>query len=116
MSLKIMQRGALAATAALCLSLVGTASAETPSTDTQRSLTIAYSDIDLSKSDGPQLLYKRMASAARTVCDQPDPRELRRQIAYKACYQKALDEAVQQIGSPELTALHRTRGSRSAAG
>lgn len=78
------------------------------------SVTVSYRDLDISKPWGLEVLYSRIQSAARGVCslDQP-PRELARAHAARTCYRSAVDNAVNQINRPMLTALHRVK-SRQA--
>lgn len=80
------------------------------------SVKVSYRDLDISKPWGLEVLYSRIQHAARGVCylDQP-PQELARAQAARTCYRAAVDNAVNQINRPLLTALHRTK-SRQALG
>lgn len=74
------------------------------------SITISYAELDISKPQGLQVLYTRLERAAKTVCDfDYAPRDLARVRSAKACYQSALENAVNQINRPTLTALHRAK-------
>lgn len=81
-----------------------------------RSMTIAYSDLDLARPEGAQTLYRRIASAARYVCGPVDNRQLRSYRSFRDCVQDAVDEAVRQIDRGTLTALHRQQAGRPPIG
>jgi UrcA family protein len=91
----------------LGLSLLCTAAAlATPSGDPQNSMRVHYSDLDLSRPEGAQKLYRRIEFAARLVCDSYASNELERRKVYLKCYSKAVNEAVRKVGSDKLTAIH----------
>jgi UrcA family protein len=68
---------------------------------------VKYSDLDLNGVDGNKVLYARLSAAAERACGKdPHSRDLQRRMQYRACYDSALDRAVDKIGSRELQALH----------
>lgn len=77
---------ALAAAAALVVPTVGRA-AET------NSVRVSYADLNLASHPGQQLLQHRIASAARTVCDLEDSRQLPLLFAAIACRNDAIASA-----------------------
>ena len=77
---------------------------------------LQYSQAELASAGGAQHLYRRIQFAARQACGDADGRELMRYFLAKRCYQRAVDEAVAQVGAPSLTALHRSRATRAAPG
>ena len=80
------------------------------------SITVNYSELDISKPQGLAVLYARIQRAARSVCGvHYSPRELSRERHSMACYKTAIDDAVRQVNRPTLTALHRAK-TRSALG
>lgn len=80
-------------------------------------LTVSYADLDLTRAEGAQTLYRRLRSAARQVCDAGyDMRALAERARYRACVEKAVEEAVRTIDRDVLTALHRRKAPRSATG
>ena len=99
----------------LLLGLLGSmiaicAHAGTISTDEGRqTMTVSYSPLDLADEAARQNLYGRLKVAARIVCggDISGVREVQRVFAHRACAQEALESAIQGIGNPALTALHR---------
>ena len=70
------------------------------------SVTVKYSDLDINRGSGAETLYQRLRSAARQVCGSYDGRNLNAADAWKACYEQALDEAVNDVGNPRLSELH----------
>ena len=80
------------------------------------SITVSYSELDISKPQGLEVLYTRIKRAAKSVCGfYNSPRELSRGRHSMACYQSTLEDAVRQVNRPTLTALHRAK-SKSALG
>jgi UrcA family protein len=80
------------------------------------SLGVSYVKADLSQPASAESLYKRIQFAARTVCHEPNPHELSRFANYRLCVATAVDAAVAQVDATALTALHRSKTQRSAAG
>lgn len=75
---------------------------------------VQYADLDLSSAAGNKVLYARLSAAAERACgNEPSARELKRQEQYRACYENALNRAVDKIGSRELHALHTSRTTRN---
>jgi UrcA family protein len=74
-----------------------------------RSVVVKYSDLDLDSTAGNKVLYARLSAAAERACGkEQNSRDLKRRAQYRACYDSALDRAVDKIGSRELQALHGT--------
>jgi UrcA family protein len=73
------------------------------------SVVVRFADLDLTHSDGVAVLYRRLKSAADTVCAAPNSRDLGRQMRYKACWQSALGAAVSKVDRPALTAYYRAQ-------
>jgi UrcA family protein len=101
--------GALAAAALLASPAAASAAqaaADSPQT------TVHYSLRDLSSDRGTQALYRRIVSAARTVCPAGDSRDLVAFAASRQCQRQAVARAVAQIGSARLAALHAHASAR----
>ena len=86
--------------------------AESPS----NAIELSYVKAELSQPESAQLLYKRIQLAARSVCHEPSVRELARYRIYKRCFDEAVDAAVAKVDASTLTALHRSKMQRCAAG
>jgi UrcA family protein len=100
-----------------CLALIGaTAFVTTSALAAPSSVDVSYVRADLSKPQAAQVLYKRIQFAARNVCHEPESRELTRYAAYRRCYDTAVETAVANVDATALTALHRSRTQRTAAG
>jgi UrcA family protein len=80
------------------------------------SINVSYMAADLTQPEGARSLYLRIQRAARVVCREPDIRELAAHTAYERCYERAVDDAVAKVDATALTALHRSKTQRSAAG
>ncbi len=72
-----------------------------------RSQTVSYADLDLGHQAGARALLQRISGAAKLVCS-PEPRELRDAPPYKACLRQAVDQAVDEVNSPRVSALHHS--------
>jgi UrcA family protein len=106
--------------AALCLTIgVQQASAEAEFEDF-RSITVSYSDLDLTRQAGIETLYKRINWAARAACGPTSLHKydafLSSRKAWRECVDRAIEHAVEQIDEPKLTALHQERSKRVAFG
>jgi UrcA family protein len=80
------------------------------------SVHLSYVTADLTQPEGAKRLYLRIQRAARMVCHAPDLRELPAWEKYQRCYDRAVDNAVAEVGASALTALHRSKTQRNAAG
>ena len=78
------------------------------------SVSVVYSQKDLTSTHGVQTLYARLKNAARQVCPDLDVRDLSRAAPARLCYEVALARAVDGVRKPELTTLHVQSGHRSA--
>jgi UrcA family protein len=77
---------------------------------------VAYGDLDLSKPADAEALYRRISSAARRACGEPDRASFARVALYQKCYEAAVTDAVSKVDQRTLTALHRAKTQRSAEG
>ena len=59
-------------------------------------------------------LYSRLQAASRQVCSAHRDRDIASMKDYRACYSKALEDAVGAVNQQTLTALHNSPASRSA--
>jgi UrcA family protein len=67
---------------------------------------VKFGDLDISTADGAQRLYGRIVTAARSVCRDADAK------AVRDCRARAIAAAVNGVGSPLLSAAHRTANER----
>ncbi len=70
------------------------------------SVIVHFADLDLTHTDGVGVLFRRLKSAAETVCAPEDGRDLANQTRYKMCVQSALGTAVTKVDRPALTAYY----------
>jgi UrcA family protein len=69
---------------------------------------VHYGDLSLSNETGAQSLLSRLKAAGRQACGgTPDRGELRSMGDYRACLNSSLDQAVDTVDAPVLSALYR---------
>ena len=79
-------------------------------------VTVRYADLDLSRHEGAQALYRRLQGAAQQVCGPFDGRDLNSAALHRACLAQAITEAVVKVDQPLLTAFWQSKtGARSAS-
>jgi UrcA family protein len=76
------------------------------------SVTVRYTDLNLNTHAGVEALYARLRAAARDVCSVGLRRSLTNVMAAKTCYRQTLANAVDEMKSPTLSALHRAETTR----
>jgi UrcA family protein len=94
---------------------VGIQSANAGSPQDVPSVVVPFGDLDLSRSEGATVLYRRLRSAAETVCAPLDDRGVARHMSFKACVQSAISAAVAKVNRTALTAYYEARASRGNA-
>jgi UrcA family protein len=70
---------------------------------------VSYSDLNVEKEEGAETLYRRLQQASRRVCGVESIRSVRGakiESEQRSCYQQALEEAVAEIDSEALNAVH----------
>jgi UrcA family protein len=70
------------------------------------SIVVRFPDLDLARSEGTTLLYRRLKGAAETICAPLEDRDLARHMRFKACVQSAVRAAVAKVDAPALTAYY----------
>jgi UrcA family protein len=99
----------LSAGSAFALAGMGTATAaDAPQ------ITVSYKDLDLSRAADARVLYRRLQAAATEVCQPVPANALSRTLAWKQCYDAALERAVTQINAPQLVAVYHADTSTMA--
>jgi UrcA family protein len=83
---------------------------------TVESVNVSYMAADLTQPEGARALYLRIQRAARRVCHEPDIRDLAALSMYQRCFDRAVDDAVAKVNATALTAVHRSKVQRNAAG
>jgi UrcA family protein len=80
-----------------------------------RSVTVRFADLDTTNVQGAAVLFRRIRSAAESVCKDLRPdRQLGLMQQYDNCLRVALGNAVAEIDRPMLTAYAAARGVHSA--
>ena len=81
-----------------------------------RALVVHYQDLDLSQPRDAQRLYRRIKTAARMVCDTPLLPTLRAKVVEHTCVDRAVTQAVGEVGSAQVTRVMRRRLNASRIG
>jgi UrcA family protein len=101
------KRATLAAIGAAAISMFSmNASAQLPDPQQQ----VDFDDLNLTKSQDAELLYRRLRTASLNVCsDFRKYKSVLMRERHRDCVTRALAEAVQTIGHPSLKALHASK-------
>ena len=67
--------------------------------------TVKFGDLNISNPEGAKALYGRIRAAARDVCEMSLGSDWVLRPAMKTCIDTAIDNAVKDVNSPELTSL-----------
>jgi UrcA family protein len=79
-----------------------------------RSVTVRFADLDTANTEGAATLYRRLKTAAVSVCRDLEPgRELARVRVYSYCIHTALSNAIVTIDRPAVTAYAAAHGLRT---
>jgi UrcA family protein len=77
------------------------------------SVTVKYSDLNISNREGARTVYRRIESTARNLCgDEPDIHDVGALHSWRACVNTSVDNAVGRLDAPMVTALN---GGRSGS-
>ena len=101
---------------AFFIGILGMAQANAaPRVETAPQTAVSYSDLDLSREAGAQVMLSRLKAASSVVCGGwPDGRDLGRVMTYRSCTKNAMDAAVAKLGAPKVSALYGYRTERLA--
>lgn len=82
--------------------------ADTTKVTNGNALTVNYSDLDLTKSEGAKVLYRRLQTAANQVCSvRTGSRDVFNvAIAKSKCVKSAMADAIRSIHNDQLDALY----------
>ena len=104
--MKIATRAVLTLSACLLLGWSTSALGAADSVDGVETKTVKFKDLDISTANGAQALYVRIGAAARDVC------RAEYYATARNCRALAVDQAVQGIGCPLLSSIHRSAVER----
>lgn len=72
-----------------------------------RQMTVHYADLNISTASGATTLYHRIVGAARSVCgEEPYEPDIDARRNWNDCFRTAVNDAVESVHSPLLTAVH----------
>jgi len=78
-------------------------------TDSVRTQTVKFEDLNLSTQAGTVALYQRIHQAAKQVCEQGDARDLGAMQMQRSCIVRAESRAVDNVHSGALSAYYQTK-------
>jgi UrcA family protein len=106
--------GSAAFVTAMLLSAANAGAADR--TATSADIAVKFSEVQLDSEADAENLYKKLRSAARTVCDDNagGHRTLEVRTRAEKCVNQVLADAVRRIDKPMLTALHETRTAKTS--
>jgi UrcA family protein len=78
-------------------------------------VSVNYGDLDLNRSEGREVLFKRLKNAAKTTCAQFDTTPLAQQRMFDQCVDKAIAGAILQIKVPAMAALYTQKTGNKLA-
>jgi UrcA family protein len=73
---------------------------------------VNFEDLNLNSAEGVEMLYRRLRSAAREACADPD-RYDRSGVALRPCIDEVMSRAIAQVNSPMLTSLYQTKTGKA---
>ena len=79
-----------------------------------RRVEVSYGDLDLARADHANALYWRIQHAAHDVCEVNTAPGSRAVLIERKCVTKAVDEAIQNVDNPNLTAIYLAKAGKHA--
>jgi UrcA family protein len=70
---------------------------------------VRFADLDLTRSAGVAVLYARIRSAAREVCEPVGDRALQAILSTHRCVDEAIARAVSEVNAPRLTSYYAAK-------
>jgi UrcA family protein len=96
--------------AAIAMTLISVATVSAASTlDAPAQRIVKFGDLNLGTDSGVALLYARIRSAAREVCEPENVWNVSALLAAKECTERAVKQAVEEVDAPLLKSYHRTQ-------
>jgi UrcA family protein len=72
-------------------------------------VTVKFEDLNLSNARGAEALYRRISTAAVTVCRPQDDTSLASKSRVQSCLHKAIADAVNKVDRAELLAVYHSK-------
>jgi UrcA family protein len=70
-----------------------------------REIIVSYSDVDVTRTNGAQILYRRIERAAASVCARPNEKVPQVRAAIRSCSDQAIAAAIAKVDADALTRL-----------
>ena len=78
-----------------------------------RTRVVQFADLDLTRNAGVMVLYARIKSAAREVCEPINARALAASQAAHECLAESIARAVADVNAPALTGYHLAKTAQT---
>jgi UrcA family protein len=93
------------------------AAPEAPTARDVDQITVHFGDLNIDRTAGATVLYRRIRHAAERVCGEPQlPGSHMISLSWRRCVAQAIDGAVVAVDRPALTAYHRVHTTPSDRG
>lgn len=99
-----MKTIAIKALAAASLSLLAVA----PAAAQEVKATVFFGDLDIASAAGAETLNARLLGAIDAVCERPDIRDLKSNVAWNECKDAAMSSALEQLALSGASLRHGT--------
>jgi len=76
---------------------------------------VRFSELSITTPEGAETLYARIRLAAKLVCGTEGERKLALLASRRDCVQKAIDTAITDVNSAELTEIYQAHQGRGKA-
>ena len=93
---------------ALLMAPLGASAATLAQDDNPRTQVVKFGDLDLTRSEGAEVLYLRISGAARAVCE-PKIWLLESPSQNYECRRRAIAKAIADVGTSTLTEYYQTK-------
>ena len=105
--MKTRTLAARSVTLVVALALPGAVLAQDRQSMDVRTMTVHYADLNIATASGATTLYHRIIGAARNVCGEEGYElDLDARRSWDDCFRSAVNDAVEKVHSPLLTAVH----------
>jgi UrcA family protein len=95
------------------IAMIATAAQAGEPADVPPHKVVSFRDLNLNTTEGAEVLYKRIKSAAIEVCGVSESFDLARMYVPRTCISEAVSRAVAQVNRPMLTSLYEAKTGKA---
>ncbi|MEJ1962739.1 MAG: UrcA family protein [Gammaproteobacteria bacterium] len=100
---------AIASVAGAHLAYAGNDTDSDRDVDSPKKVLVHYADLNMVRSTGAAVLYRRLQSAAEKVCTPINAKDASHQVMFRHCVADAMARAVTEVDQPALGAYYRAK-------